>query len=202
MTGAPKPASSGAAIIYHRDHDKRALTLERWHASLPVSTRWDKLTVPLRDVEDPGRDSVTLPPDALRGFVAAVCIRLGADKEIAEVVAEHLVRANLSGHDSHGVGRLPGYAAQAAEGLLCPCGRPSVMRRAGATALFDARCGFGHCSTRVVLDGAIRANPRAIGVPAGDAEPVTVDVSTAVVAEGKVQVARAHSGGSQACGSR
>ena len=33
----------------------------------------------------------------------------GSEPEEARIVADHLVLANLSGHDSHGVGMLPAY---------------------------------------------------------------------------------------------
>src|SRR3954453_19307725 len=45
--------------------------------------------------------------DALRPWVRQVAVAMGADGDIADELAGHLVKANLSGHDSHGVLRLP-----------------------------------------------------------------------------------------------
>jgi uncharacterized oxidoreductase len=45
--------------------------------------------------------------ESLRAVVHAMCKAAGSDDYEAELVAENLVMANLSGHDSHGVGMLP-----------------------------------------------------------------------------------------------
>lgn len=50
--------------------------------------------------------------EPLETFVRETCCALGTPEDIAAEVAHHLVRANLSGHDSHGVLRLPWYASQ------------------------------------------------------------------------------------------
>ena len=39
----------------------------------------------------------------------AIVERAGGASEAAKMVADRLVHANLTGHDSHGVGVLPGY---------------------------------------------------------------------------------------------
>ncbi len=108
-------------------------------------------------------DGVVCEAGALRGFVESVCSGMGAAAEVAEEVARHLVRANLSGHDSHGVIRLPQYVAQADSGVLVPSARPTVLHESGAVALIDAGRGFGHFSTRFALDWAmIRARQQGI----------------------------------------
>ena len=48
---------------------------------------------------------------ALREFVTALLVAKGSEPAEAETVAAHLVLSNLKGHDSHGVGMLPQYAA-------------------------------------------------------------------------------------------
>lgn len=104
-------------------------------------------------------------PDVLRGFVAQVCQAMKAPTEIADEVASHLVRANLSGHDSHGVIRIPQYFAQSETGELAPSSRPTFIRESTVTALVDAHRGFGHFSTRFALDWAM-ARAREHGVAA------------------------------------
>ena len=47
--------------------------------------------------------------EVLRRFASEIFIALGASLGRAEMVAEHLVEANLKGHDSHGVGMIPNY---------------------------------------------------------------------------------------------
>ncbi|MBX5443931.1 Ldh family oxidoreductase [Sphaerobacter sp.] len=90
--------------------------------------------------------------EPLETFVRETCCALGTPEDIAAEVAHHLVRANLSGHDSHGVLRLPWYASQIKNGELIPQARPTIVRETAGTALFDSGFGFGHYATRVVLD--------------------------------------------------
>lgn len=104
-------------------------------------------------------------PAELERFAHAIIQSMGADDEVAGEVAGHLVRANLVGHDSHGVLRLPQYVAQAAAGELAPAARPVLLRESAVTALLDGRQGFGHFATRVALDWAI-THARAHGLAA------------------------------------
>jgi hydroxycarboxylate dehydrogenase B len=101
-----------------------------------------------------GQDHV-VSPHALEEFMGGVCLGMGADPEIAAEVAGHLVKANLSGHDSHGVIRVTQYLAQADKGDLRPAARPSILRESEATALIDAQRGFGQFSTAFALDWAL-----------------------------------------------
>jgi uncharacterized oxidoreductase len=93
--------------------------------------------------------------EPLTAFVQGIFTAMGADTEIAAEVARHLVRANCSGHDSHGVIRVPQYVAQAERGDLDPSAHPTMLRETPVTALIDARRGFGHYSTAWALDWAM-----------------------------------------------
>lgn len=111
--------------------------------------------------------TVVCPPRDLQRYVAEVCRALGAPDDVAGEVARHLVRANLSGHDSHGVLRLPSYVVQVEQGQLLPGARPRVIRERGACALLDAGRTFGQYSTLVALDDALaRAREHGIGIVA------------------------------------
>ena len=105
-------------------------------------------------------------PD-LQRFVAQLIRVLGADDDVAAEVALHLVRANLSGHDSHGVLRMPQYVAQIGAGELIPSARPVIARDSGSTALIDARRSFGPFSTAFALDWCVeRARSQGIAAAA------------------------------------
>ena len=95
------------------------------------------------------------PSDQLRVYVRQAAMAMGSDDDIADELANHLVKANLSGHDSHGVLRLPQYVSQADKGGLAPNARPTVVREIGGTAVMDAHFGFGQYSTAVALDWAM-----------------------------------------------
>ena len=57
---------------------------------------------------------------SLRAQATAVFIACGSSRQEAETVASNLVMANLSGHDSHGIGMLPRYVDAVLEGGLVP----------------------------------------------------------------------------------
>jgi uncharacterized oxidoreductase len=100
----------------------------------------------------------TFTAAALRALVSLVVSRMGSSAEETEEVADHLVRANLAGHDSHGVGMLPAYIRLLQDGLLVPDQTPHTVLDAGALLVIDARRGFGQ---RVTADAVRRAIARA-----------------------------------------
>jgi hydroxycarboxylate dehydrogenase B len=96
--------------------------------------------------------SVVLAPATLTKFAQAIFQALGADEDVAGEVSRHLVRANLSGHPSHGVLQIPHYVLSVRRGEVVPEARPDFAAKQGATALIDAHRGFGQFSTRFALD--------------------------------------------------
>jgi hydroxycarboxylate dehydrogenase B len=65
-----------------------------------------------------------------------------ADAE-AEAVTANLIDANLTGHDSHGIGMLPRYADAFLEGGLRPNAQVSMVLDGGALLRLDGNAGFG-----------------------------------------------------------
>jgi uncharacterized oxidoreductase len=86
---------------------------------------------------------IDLHPDQLRAYVLAVCAKLGSEPTEAALVADQLVRANLCGHDSHGVGMIPTYVDAVHAGRLFPNRHPSVARDEGAVLVIDGNRAFG-----------------------------------------------------------
>jgi hydroxycarboxylate dehydrogenase B len=70
-------------------------------------------------------------------------------------VAENLVMANLSGHDSHGVGMMPRYVEALLEGGLHANRKPEVKVDAGALLVLDGRAGYGQSIGREAISMAI-----------------------------------------------
>jgi len=93
--------------------------------------------------------------DALRAFTFEAVLAMGAASETAGEVARHLVMANLSGHDSHGVLRLAQYVAEQDAGQLFPEAEVELVRATPVCALFDAKRGFGQRSTMVATEWVI-----------------------------------------------
>lgn len=82
--------------------------------------------------------------DKLSDLIAAICRRTGSDEDEAQLVARHLVAANLAGHDSHGVGMLPTYVEHALDGRLQLNRHAHAALDAGPVLLIDGGMGHGH----------------------------------------------------------
>jgi len=85
----------------------------------------------------------TIPANELRALVARVVQAAGSDATEAQTVANNLVMANLSGHDSHGVGMLPRYVDAVLEGGLQPNTSVAVTLDAGTLLTLDGQRGYG-----------------------------------------------------------
>ena len=81
--------------------------------------------------------------DALRRLVSAMVKAGGSAEAEADLVAEHLVAANLAGHDSHGVGMMPTYVRHLTQGLLVPNTKAKVVKDDGPALMFDGGRGYG-----------------------------------------------------------
>jgi uncharacterized oxidoreductase len=72
--------------------------------------------------------------DALTRAIEAVAFAGGSDAAEARLVAENLVAANLTGHDSHGIGMMPRYVEALLEGGLHPNRKIEVKLDTGRQA--------------------------------------------------------------------
>lgn len=96
-------------------------------------------------------------PGSLESIARTILSGFGCDASEASIVADHLIRANLTGHDSHGIGMLPMYGYQVEDGNLIPNQTPEFLPAAGAIRVVDARRGFGHRMALLALDHAMEA---------------------------------------------
>jgi LDH2 family malate/lactate/ureidoglycolate dehydrogenase len=99
----------------------------------------------------------------LKTFVVSVFDRWGAPPAIADLTADLMVRTDLRGVDSHGVGMLPTYQRWFRRGWIVPAAEPKVDRDEGTTAVLDGRQAFGHYTAKLAMELAI-AKARAHGV--------------------------------------
>jgi LDH2 family malate/lactate/ureidoglycolate dehydrogenase len=196
-------------------------------------------------------EMLAVPVDVLEDLAARIFTAAGTPQDLAKHVAQHLVKANLSGHDSHGVIRIPAYVTQIKGGRVVADGRPEVIQQGASSAVVDGKRGFGQVAASFAMDVAIKkasetgmggvavrrcnhigrlghyseeaaargyiafvsfgsagpgsghsapfggaqrhfgTNPISFGIPSKETTPVVVDFATTVVAEGKIQVARA-----------
>lgn len=78
-------------------------------------------------------------------------------------MAQLLVRANLRGHDSHGVIRIPQYVASWRKGESDPQAEPAVVQEGPATALVDGKRGFGQIVAKRAMEVAM-GKAAAVGI--------------------------------------
>ena len=76
----------------------------------------------------------------------------------ARTVAQHLIGANLAGHDSHGVLRIPQYVQAVRTGQVKPGSKPQILSETTTMASLDAQDGFGQVAacyaTALAIDKA------------------------------------------------
>ncbi|HLI65078.1 MAG TPA: malate/lactate/ureidoglycolate dehydrogenase [Caulobacteraceae bacterium] len=99
----------------------------------------------------------------LTDLIGRIVTAAGAEPDRAETCAEHLVAANLKGHDSHGVGMAPSYVRAIKSGKLHPNARAKVVSDQGAVIVVDGQFGLGAPVAREAVALGI-ARSRQMGV--------------------------------------
>jgi uncharacterized oxidoreductase len=94
----------------------------------------------------------TLPAPELTGFAADLLAAAGVPRDEASIVATSLVGANLRGHDSHGVMRLPQYAGFLQRGEYRPGVELTVEHETPAAVVCDGQWGLGPVQAHRLLD--------------------------------------------------
>lgn len=101
----------------------------------------------------------------LTAYVRDIFMREGCSEAEAGRIGQFLVAANLTGHDSHGVIRVPRYVAWLREGELVADQAPEVTIDGGAFALVDAKYGFGQTAGPFATDlGIAKAKEHGVSV--------------------------------------
>lgn len=103
---------------------------------------------------------VSIDADELASFTEELLGAVGAEDDIAAKVADSLVTANVRGHNSHGVRRIPSYT-ELIEGerddayTLDPTAYPTVESKGPTAATVDGQFAFGQLVGRDVVDTAV-----------------------------------------------
>ena len=174
----------------------------------------------------------------------------GVSHQNAKLIAELLAEANSTGHDSHGIIRIPQYLAAIEDNDILTNSDVDILRETPLTAIIDGNWGFGQVTmSRAVEVGLEKASksglaaitvrnanhigrlgsyvdhiarqdmigllfvnaigtpayrmapwggteprlvtdPLAFGIPSPYGDPIVMDMTTTVVAEGKVRIKR------------
>jgi uncharacterized oxidoreductase len=108
---------------------------------------------------------VNVPAATLDAYVAAIFRAAGCDASEASRISTHLLGANLAGHDSHGVARVPRYVEWLEAGYVVKGQSAETVTDGGAFALLDGRFGFGQTvAPQAVALGIDRARQHGIAV--------------------------------------
>ena len=91
----------------------------------------------------------------LQVFTRNLFLAADTPRHIADDVAEILIKANLAGHDSHGVLRIPSYLDAIENEGIRPAAEPEVIRETDNTLHIDSKSGFGHYAARFAIRRAI-----------------------------------------------
>lgn len=96
-----------------------------------------------------------VPVDKLTTIATEILLRASHNHAAAKKVASRLVTANVTGHDSHGVGMIPAYVDGICSGQLIPTAEIELVKNKGPFLLIDGGQGFGHVIAEQAMDMAI-----------------------------------------------
>src|SRR5260370_26159744 len=106
---------------------------------------------------------VTIKVQNLIDFVAEVFLHSDSSPEEARRIATYLTTANLTGHDSHGVIRVPVYIRWNKMGSVVPDQTVELVVDTPSLAVVDGNFGYGQTVTpqpvRIGLAKCMKARP-------------------------------------------
>jgi uncharacterized oxidoreductase len=94
---------------------------------------------------------VTIKVENLIDFVADVFGHAESSSEEARRIATYLTTANLTGHDSHGVIRVPVYVRWQKTGAVVPNQTPEIVVDTPSLAVVDGKFGYGQTVTPIAV---------------------------------------------------
>src|SRR5438876_981733 len=102
----------------------------------------------------------------LEEFSRSLFVAAGIGQDDASAVAASLVAANLRGHDSHGVMRIPFYIGHVQQGRLHPGAELKVLSETPAVIVCDGGWGFGQVQARRLIRRLV-PKAQALGIACG-----------------------------------
>lgn len=108
-------------------------------------------------------EMVTVPLRTLQAFIAQIFEAAGCTPPEAERTTRHLLSANLTGHDSHGIIRVPRYCDWLRDGLVFAGRSMAVVTETATHAVVDGQQGLGQTVGEQAVDLGI-GKARAAGL--------------------------------------
>jgi uncharacterized oxidoreductase len=96
-----------------------------------------------------------IPADKLKSISINIFKAIGIPDAKAETVATLIIEANLAGHDSHGLLRLPQYVLAVQAKTIDPHTEIEIVSQTASTALIDGHWGFGQVIATQAMEIAI-----------------------------------------------
>ncbi|MDE0021436.1 MAG: Ldh family oxidoreductase [Candidatus Poribacteria bacterium] len=93
-----------------------------------------------------------LSRDQLHDLMTRLFEALGAPKDEAQTTADVLTQANMTGHDSHGLIRMPQYAEAVRKGFIQPGAPTEIVQDADGAAVYNGNWNFGQVSMTHALN--------------------------------------------------
>ncbi len=97
--------------------------------------------------EETEPEMVTIKAGPLTELVSETFAKAGCSAAEAERIGKYLVSANLTGHDSHGVARVPRYLQWKRDGVVHADRKAKVVTETPVLAVVDGLHGFGQTVT-------------------------------------------------------
>ena len=115
--------------------------------------------------EDGTNKNISVTVERLRTVTERIFLANGVKESGARFVTDVLVEANLRGHDSHGVVRVPKWVIGLKSGAINPSCNPQVINESSGAALVDGDRGLGPVVARVAYKiAAKKARKAGIGM--------------------------------------
>lgn len=99
---------------------------------------------------------VTIGANKLRDFVRDIFVAAGCSQAEGERLGTSLVGANLAGHDSHGVVRVPRYLEWKAEGAFIADRTVKIVSETPVLAVVDGLYGFGQTTAPQAVEIGVK----------------------------------------------
>ena len=92
----------------------------------------------------------------LASLITKIFLAMNCSRKETSIISNHLITANLMGHDSHGVGMIPIYVKNFHEKILFPNKYPELMKDEPSIITFDGQRGFGQSIAKLAMMEGIK----------------------------------------------
>lgn len=93
-----------------------------------------------------------LKSERLKKIISVLLQSAGATRLEASIVSSHSVKANLAGHDSHGIIQIPTYIDRIKQGHLVPKAQFEIKRESPSSTVVDGHWGFGYVVSEKTME--------------------------------------------------